>query len=193
MKKIFFFISLLSFIIFKNNNSSYFHHRNNGLQAYISPLNDNKKHFKIERLKSLLDQAESKKYKNMLSVLIFTTTLDTLSLEKLSEFKKLLEKDFLKEKTINHKIDLLIAESLYEEKFKKEYHKNVSEKNNQSFYNDTQELLTILNILKKKDPLTYIFFESKLMKEIEEKNVPTNVKCFAALTNLFSPVIIKTV
>lgn len=193
MKKLFFFTVLLSIIIFKNNYSSYLYHRNNGLQVYINPLENKEQHLKINVLKSLLKQAESKKYKNMLSILIFTATLDALSLEKLDEFKQLLEKKFLKEKTVNYKIDLLIAESLYEEKLKKKYHIDVSQNNIPSFYNDTQKLLTDLNNLKKHSPLSYIYFESKLMKVVEERNVPTNVKCFTALTNFFSPVTIKIV
>lgn len=187
---------LLSHInIFIAQEPSYFQHRYSGLQAYPNPFHT--RYDKIKKLENLLAQTKNNVHKDIISIIHFTTTLDTLSLDQLSEFKIWLEKEFLKEKTMHHRVDLLLAESLWEEKYKATLHQSslqeteTTTSHNSSFRQDVQSYVIKLNSLKKHAPLRYINFLLKVLRINDTQTIDTRTKCLTAITILFSPIKIE--
>jgi hypothetical protein len=197
MKKILNLVLLSQINIFMAQESSYQEHRYSGLQAYPNPFS--KKYPRINKLEKSLRKEKDKFGKDVISIALFAATLDALSEGKLSDFKDLLEKESYRKKTIHHRIDFLIAQALWEDKFARNGHSNLTQSNNNEsressfFYKDLKSDLIKLCRLRSHNPLQYIGELLHLLKIHETQNIDTRAKCFTAVTYMLSPVKIEDI
>lgn len=91
-------------------SQEYYEHRNGGLQIYSDVISQS-------HLQKLERKTDDINLKNLLSLLAFSHSIESLSRKKLDEFTKLLEEEYLTKQTAHHFTDLTIARIFLERKY----------------------------------------------------------------------------